>query len=188
VPCWPLSESSLRSPSVQVGETWFPKCGITRLDRQNRKFPPILTWSKKCYFFVCKRTEFVHQELRDFVEMTLTRVSSNCLLLESNRVILWKMWLKSSWVKFCLNVTRVESESPKIATWVEPSHWHKSRYHWSQDPFFCESRSRRFQVSSRFQKLEVSVTAYCLENLNVTNKWFSKTSIFNECFVYCICS
>jgi len=33
-------------------------------------------WSKKCLFFACKRIGFVHQELRDFVKMTLTRVES----------------------------------------------------------------------------------------------------------------
>jgi len=45
--------------------------------RQNRKFAPILiiTETKNAYFFVCKRTGFVHHELRDFVKMTLTRVT-----------------------------------------------------------------------------------------------------------------
>jgi len=46
----------------------------------------IITEAKNAHSFVYKRTGFVHQELRDFVKMTLTQVSSH--------------WL---------NVTRVES-------------------------------------------------------------------------------
>jgi len=37
----------------------------------------IITEAKNSHFFVCKRTGFVHQEFRDFVKMTLTRVSSH---------------------------------------------------------------------------------------------------------------
>jgi len=36
----------------------------------------IITEAKNAHFFVCKRSGFVHQELRDFVKMTLTRVLS----------------------------------------------------------------------------------------------------------------
>jgi len=67
-------------------------------------------WSNKCYFFVCKRTGFVHQELNDIVNMTLTRFSSHWLWLESSH--------------FVKNVTRVES--PFFSTFESgPSH-HKS--------------------------------------------------------------
>jgi len=68
------------------------KCSIAKIDRQNRKFAQIL---------IIKRTGFVHQELKDIVKMTLTRVS-DCY---SNRDIL------SSRVTIFINVTRVESES-----------------------------------------------------------------------------
>ena len=61
---------------MQVGETRSLKCSTTRVNKQNRKFPPILiiTQAKNAHFFVCKRTGFVRQELRDFVKMTLSRV------------------------------------------------------------------------------------------------------------------
>jgi len=105
---------------TQVGETLSLKCSIARLDRQNRKFPPILiiTEAKNVHFFACKRSGFVHQELRDFVKVTLTRVSSSWLWLESGQSV--------------ENVTRVES--PFFSTWLElsPSHqksWLESRYH-----------------------------------------------------------
>ena len=59
----------------------FPKCPICSilLDSQNITFVPILviTEAKKAHFFVCKQTGFVQQTLRDFVERTLTRVSSH---------------------------------------------------------------------------------------------------------------
>ena len=94
---------------------------ITRLESQNRKFAPILiiTGPKNDHFCVCKQTGFVDQRLSDFAKMTLTRVSSHWLWLESIRVTIF------------LNVTRVESESPKIVTRFNSSHWLESRYHCS---------------------------------------------------------
>ena len=117
----PQWKQTLRSSSMQIGETWSLIGSIARPDRQNRKFPPILiiTEAKNAYFFVCKRTGFAHQKLRDFVKLTLTRVSCYWLWLESSQVILWKTWLDSSRVTIFLNVTRIESESPKIVTRVE---------------------------------------------------------------------
>jgi len=75
----------------------------------------IITEAKNPHFFVCKRTGFVHQELSDFVKMTLSRVI-DC---DSIRVILWKTWLESSRVTIFFKVTRDESKSPKIVTRVE---------------------------------------------------------------------
>ena len=111
----PQWKRSVTSTSMQIGETWSLKCTIVRLDRQNRKFPPVLiiTEAKNDHFFVCKRTGFVHQELRYFEKMTLTRVTD----FDSSRLILWKTWLESRTI--FLNVTRVESESTKIVTRVE---------------------------------------------------------------------
>jgi len=79
------------------------KCSIARLDRQNRKFPPILiiTEAKNAHFFLCKPIGFVHQELRDFVKMTLTRVSSRVQSFCEKR--------DSIGVTIFLNVTRLES-------------------------------------------------------------------------------
>jgi len=57
-------------------------------------------------------------------------LESRVIDCDSSRVILWKMWLESSRVTIFLNVTRVESESPKIVTRVELSHWLESHYHW----------------------------------------------------------
>jgi len=54
------------------------KCSIERLDRQNKKFAPILiiTEAKNAHIFKFTRSGFVYQELRDFVKTTLTRVDS----------------------------------------------------------------------------------------------------------------
>ena len=123
----PQWKQSLRSSSTQGGDIWSLQCSIAQLDRQNRKFVPILiiTEAKNAHFFVCKRTGFVHQELKDIVEMTLSRFSSHWLWLESSH--------------FVKNVTRVESpffstwfeSSPSHhKSWLESSHWFESRYHW----------------------------------------------------------
>jgi len=102
----PQWKQSIRTSSMQAGETWSLKCSIARLYKQNRKFPPILiiTEAKNGYLFVCTRTGYVHQELRDFAKRTLIRVSSHWLWLDSSHSV--------------KNVTRVESESPKIVTRV----------------------------------------------------------------------
>jgi len=60
---------------------------------------------QKSSFFVCKRTGFVNQMLGKFVKVTLTRVMSHCLRLESSHSV--------------KNVTRVESPSFLNVTRVE---------------------------------------------------------------------
>ena len=115
-PQWKLS---LKSPSMQAGESWSFKFSIARLDKRNRKFSPIsiITKAKNDHVFVCPRTGFVHQELRDFVKLTLTRVLSDWVWLESSHSM--------------KNVTQVEP--PFFSTWLESSHqkpWLESRYHW----------------------------------------------------------
>jgi len=103
-------KESLRSTSVPVGDTRSLKCSIARVESQNIKFAPILiiTEAKNAHFFVCKRTGFVHQRLRDFVKMTLTRVS-DC---DSGRV-----------ESFCENVSR-----PFLSTWLESSQRHQKSW------------------------------------------------------------
>ena len=64
-------------------------------------------------------------EAQRFCKMTLTRDLSHWLWLESTRIILWKTSLESRRVTIFLNVTQVESESPKIVS----NHWLESRYH-----------------------------------------------------------
>jgi len=97
-------------------DTWSLKCSKVQLDNQKRKSVPILfvTEAKNAHFFVCKRTGYVHQRLRDFVKRTLTQVLSHWLWLESSHS--------------AKNVIRVES--PFFSTWLESSHWLESRYHW----------------------------------------------------------
>jgi len=66
--------------------------------------------------------------IRNFVKMTLTRVSNHwqwvepfCEKRDSSRVWIWKTWitlLVSRAVVLFLNVTQVESESTKIVTRV----------------------------------------------------------------------
>jgi len=119
----PKWRQSLRSPSMQVGETWCLKYSRARLEWQNRKFPPILTITeaKIPHFFVCKRTGFVHQELGDFVKITLTRVI-DC---DSSRVILWKTWLVSGH-----HFSQRGSRRVRVTKNLLLSHWLESRYHW----------------------------------------------------------
>jgi len=92
----PQWKENLRPTSVQVMNTWPLEYSITRLESQNRKFAPILiiTGPKNDLFFVCKQTGFVDQRLWDFAKMTLNRVSSHWLWLESSHSV--------------KNVTRVE--------------------------------------------------------------------------------
>ena len=96
-PSGPTVKANLRSTSVQVMNTSHLGYSITRLESQNRKFAPIsiITGPKNDHFFVCKQTGFVNQRLWDFANMTLTRVSSHWLWLESSHSV--------------KNVTRVES-------------------------------------------------------------------------------
>jgi len=84
----------------------------------------IITEAKHALFFKRTRSGFVYQELRDFVKMTLTRVSSHWLWLESSHSV--------------KNVSRVESPFYStcrvIESWLEssPNHqksWLESRYH-----------------------------------------------------------
>jgi len=51
---------------------------------ENIRLSLIITEPKKAHFFACKLTGFVHQGLRDFVKMTLTRVESLCEKRESS--------------------------------------------------------------------------------------------------------
>jgi len=122
----PQWKQSLRSSSMQGEETWSLKCSIARLDRLNRKFPPILiiTEAKNVYFFVCKRTGFFHQELRDFVKITLIRVESFREKRDSSRVTIFSTWLESSpshqksWLESC----RVNDWSHAITAEKNQSH------------------------------------------------------------------
>jgi len=100
----PRWKQSLRSISVQVEDPWSLKCSIERLDRQNRKFAPILiiTEEKMLISLCANEVGLSIRNSRDFVKMTLTRVI-DC---GSIRVTIF------------LNVTRVKSESPKIVTRV----------------------------------------------------------------------
>jgi len=147
----PQWKQSLRSSSMQVGETWSLKCSLARLDSQNRKLIIeaiilIITEAKNAYFFVCKRTGFVHQELRDFVKMTLNWVASHWLWLEPCHSV--------------KNVTRVES--PFFSTWLESSpshqklwletnHWLESRYHcWLEQPSCFDVVCSRDERTEKF--------------------------------------
>jgi len=123
----PQWKANLGSTSVQVMNTWLLGYSITRLESQNRKFAPILiiTAPKNGHFFVCKQTGFVDQRLWGFAKMTLTRVSSHWLWLESSRVILWKTWLESSHHLFQRDSIRVRGTKNR-----DSSHWLESRYHW----------------------------------------------------------
>jgi len=85
----------------------------------------IITEAKNAYFFVCKRTGFIHQELRDFVKMTPTRVSSHWLWLDS-----FCEKRDSSRVKSLFFSTWLESSPSHQKSWLESNQWLESRYHW----------------------------------------------------------
>jgi len=91
----------------------------------------IITEAKIPLFFVCKRTGFVHQELRDFAKMTLTRVS-DC---DSSRVILWKTWLESSYQKSWFDWSRVTDSSHAITEFPTPSlnKWWSNVWWWGNN-------------------------------------------------------
>jgi len=116
--------------STQVGVTGSLKCSIAQPDSENRKFPPILiiTEAKNPHFFVCKRTGFVLQELRDFVKTALTRVSSQWLWLESSYSVKNVTRVETPSFSTC-----VESSSSHQKLWLVLSHWLESRYHWESE-------------------------------------------------------
>jgi len=84
-------------------------------------------WSKNAHFFVCKRTGFVNQELRDFAKMTLTRRLSHWLWLESidsvKNLTSVESPICSTWLK---------SSQSHQKSWLESRYWLVSRYHWSE--------------------------------------------------------
>ena len=119
----PADSPAKEKSQVYLRASWCARsinCSKGRLDRQNRKFAPILviTEAKSAFFFKCTRSGFVYQELRDcrkdsdssLESLTATRVESSHSVENVTR---------SSRVTIFLNVTWVESESPKIVTRVE---------------------------------------------------------------------
>jgi len=92
----PQWTANLRSTSVHVMNTWPLGYSITRLESQNRIFAAILiiTGPKNYHFFVCKKLGLLIQRLWDFAKMTLTRISSHWLWLDSSHSV--KTWLDSS--------------------------------------------------------------------------------------------
>ena len=95
-----------------------------------------------------KGTGFVHQELRDFVKVTLTRVSSHWLWLESSHSV--------------KNVTRVVS--PVFSTWLESSPIHQKS--WLVSSRVIDS-SHAITNSMLFQ----TVSANLFYNWNVNVVW-----------------
>jgi len=92
----PQWKRSLRSASKNVGETWYLKMQHSTTRQAKQKISlKIINKAKSGHFFVCKWIGFVHQELRAFVKMPLTRVWSHWLWLEPSPSV--------------KNVTRVES-------------------------------------------------------------------------------
>jgi len=127
VPYWHLSKSKISGlPLCKFGNLILKiQHSITRQAKQKISGNLIITEAKNAYFFVFKRTGLVHQEPRDFVKMTLIRVSSHWLWRESSHSI--------------INVTRVESNhhfsqldpsQVRITQNRDTSHWLESRYHW----------------------------------------------------------
>ena len=75
----PVDPSVKEKSQVYLCARGIRSTSVQRLDRQNRKFAPILiiTEAKNANIFKCIRNGFIYQKFRDFVKMTLTRVSSH---------------------------------------------------------------------------------------------------------------
>ena len=125
----PQWKQSLRSSSMQVGETWSLKFSIARLDKQNRKFPPILiiTEAKNAYFLCAhepglsmKNSEILQKWLW-LESLTVTRFQSSHSVKNVTPVTIFSTWLESSHQKSWL-------ESSHQKSWLKSSHWLKSRY------------------------------------------------------------
>ena len=81
-------------------------------------------WSKNC-LFLCVQTNWVCPSgTQRFCKITLDWEPRHWLWLESSHSV-----KNVNRVTIFLNVTGVESQSPKIVTQVESSHWLESRYH-----------------------------------------------------------
>ena len=113
----PQWKANLRSTSVQVMNTWPLGYSITRLESRNRKFAAIwiITGPKNDHFFVCKKLGLLIRG-SEILQKWLW-LESRVIDCDSSRVILWKR--DSIRVTIFLNLTRVESELPKIMTRVE---------------------------------------------------------------------
>jgi len=80
----PADSPAKEKSQVYLRASWCARsinCSKGRLDRQNRKFAPILviTEAKNAFFFKCTRSGFVYQELRDCrKDSDSSRVESFC--------------------------------------------------------------------------------------------------------------
>jgi len=107
----------------------------------------IITEAKKVHFFVCKLIGSLSNMFRDFVKMTLTRVSNHCLWLESHHSVQIRdssrvsnstlhdsshgIWLlDSSYVEKRWWVESFGKKRFSTYRWETSSHWLQSRYHW----------------------------------------------------------
>jgi len=103
--CWPLSVGLSKSQVYLCASWWhlILKCSIARLEKQNRKFVPILiiTEAKKCSIIFVRTNKVCSSEAWGFCKNDS----------DPSRFILWKTWLETSRVTIFLNVTRVQSES-----------------------------------------------------------------------------
>ena len=112
----PQWQQSLRSHSVQAGDTWSLKCSIARVDSQNSTFAQAWSPLKQKCSFLCVQTHWVclsgtqryceNDSDLSLESLTRTRVESPFSQQDSSR----------------FQVT-------KIVTRVEASHWLESRYH-----------------------------------------------------------
>jgi len=118
VPCWPLSESKVSGlPFCKLGKLILKmQHSTTRQAKQKISANRDHHWSKKC-LFLCVQTNWLYPSGTQ--RFCKNDSDSSLESLTVTRLILRKTWLQSSQVTVFLNLTRVESESPKIVTWVE---------------------------------------------------------------------
>ena len=109
VPCWPLSERKVSGLPLCKLRCLILKMWHRTTSQAKQKICANLDhhWSKNAHFFKCTRSGFVYQELRDFVKMTLTRVPS-----------LW-LWLESSHHFSQRDSSRVRVTRNRDSSWVE---------------------------------------------------------------------
>ena len=123
-------------------------------------------------FFVCKRTVFVHQELRDFVKMTLTRVSSHWLWLECSQVAIFP---NVTGVRVTKNrvLSRVESLTRVTLSLVS------NDFKWVDS--FCDSTLTELEEISHGSDLEMS--QYLDTTCEISRKFMHIfTGILLKCF------
>jgi len=124
----PQWKQSLRSTSVEVGDTWSLKCSIERLDRQNKICANLdHHWSKKCSFLYMQTKWVCPSGTQRFCKNDIVNVIFTKSLIVNDSSHSVKTWLESLLIsKWLESMTRVtlsllwtaEMITIRIAGWI----------------------------------------------------------------------